>query len=79
MPELHKQILLLLQLTSEETALLNSLEGGRGIPRLKPPFPAIKGLYGRKTLLCPINSVKGWLGVIKICALKLRYDSKKLE
>ena len=31
----------------EETALLDSLEGKRGNPRLKPPFPAIQGLYGR--------------------------------
>ncbi len=30
----------------EETALLNSLEGLRGYPRIKPPFPAVVGLYG---------------------------------
>ncbi|MBV8600484.1 MAG: NADH-quinone oxidoreductase subunit NuoF [Candidatus Eremiobacteraeota bacterium] len=35
----------------EETALLNSLEGKRGEPRLKPPFPAIKGLYGKPTVV----------------------------
>ena len=35
----------------EETALLNSLEGKRGEPRLKPPFPAVKGLYGRPTVV----------------------------
>ena len=33
----------------EETALLNSLEGKKGRPRFKPPFPAFKGLYGRPT------------------------------
>lgn len=33
----------------EETALLNSLEGRRGLPRFKPPFPANHGLYGRPT------------------------------
>ncbi len=33
----------------EETALLNSLEGKRGLPRFKPPFPANHGLYGRPT------------------------------
>lgn len=33
----------------EETALLNSLEGRRGMPRFKPPFPANWGLYGRPT------------------------------
>jgi NADH-quinone oxidoreductase subunit F len=31
----------------EETALMNSLEGKRGMPRIKPPFPAVKGLYGQ--------------------------------
>ena len=39
----------------EETALLDSLEGKRGNPRLKPPFPAIEGLYGGPTL---INNVE---------------------
>ncbi|HZJ51884.1 MAG TPA: NADH-quinone oxidoreductase subunit NuoF [Actinomycetota bacterium] len=35
----------------EESALLDSLEGFRGQPRLRPPFPAIKGLYGRPTVV----------------------------
>ncbi len=35
----------------EETALLSSLEGKRGEPRLKPPFPAVKGLYGKPTVV----------------------------
>jgi NADH-quinone oxidoreductase subunit F len=39
----------------EETALLDSLEGKRGNPRLKPPFPAIEGLYAGPTL---INNVE---------------------
>ncbi len=39
----------------EETALLNSLEGKRGEPRLKPPFPAIAGLYGMPTV---VNNVE---------------------
>ena len=39
----------------EETALLDSLEGYRGQPRLKPPFPAIKGLYGQPTV---VNNVE---------------------
>jgi NADH-quinone oxidoreductase subunit F len=39
----------------EETALLESLEGKRGHPRLKPPFPASVGLYGRPTV---INNVE---------------------
>jgi NADH-quinone oxidoreductase subunit F len=39
----------------EETALLESLEGKRGWPRVKPPFPAVKGLFGRPTI---INNVE---------------------
>ena len=39
----------------EETALLESLEGKRGQPRLKPPFPAVAGLYASPTL---INNVE---------------------
>ncbi|MDQ3772050.1 MAG: NADH-quinone oxidoreductase subunit NuoF [Actinomycetota bacterium] len=35
----------------EESALLDSLEGHRGQPRLKPPFPAVKGLYGQPTVV----------------------------
>jgi NADH-quinone oxidoreductase subunit F len=42
-------------ISGEETALLDSLEGKRGNPRLKPPFPAIQGLYGGPTL---INNVE---------------------
>ena len=39
----------------EETALLSSLEGGKGQPRLKPPFPAISGLFGCPTI---VNNVE---------------------
>ncbi|MGP1345574.1 MAG: NADH-quinone oxidoreductase subunit NuoF [Phycisphaerales bacterium] len=39
----------------EETALLESLEGKRGWPRIKPPFPAVKGLFGKPTI---INNVE---------------------
>ena len=39
----------------EESALLNSLEGGRGEPRMKPPFPAVQGLYSQPTV---INNVE---------------------
>jgi NADH-quinone oxidoreductase subunit F len=35
----------------EESALLDSLEGYRGQPRLRPPFPAVKGLYGQPTVI----------------------------
>ena len=39
----------------EETALLNSLEGKRGEPRIRPPFPAVEGLYGKPTI---VNNVE---------------------
>jgi NADH-quinone oxidoreductase subunit F len=41
----------------EETALLESLEGKRGNPRLKPPFPAVSGLYGRPTVVNNVETV----------------------
>jgi NADH-quinone oxidoreductase subunit F len=41
----------------EETALLNSLEGRRGEPRLKPPFPAVAGLYSRPTIVNNVESL----------------------
>jgi NADH-quinone oxidoreductase subunit F len=49
----------------EETALLDALEGKRGNPRLKPPFPAIQGLYGGPTL---INNVETLSNVPHIVA-----------
>ncbi len=39
----------------EETALLNSIEGQRGMPRPRPPFPAVKGLWGKPTI---VNNVE---------------------
>lgn len=41
----------------EETALLESLEGKRGNPRLKPPFPAVVGLYGMPTVVNNVESI----------------------
>lgn len=41
----------------EETALLESLEGNKGMPRLKPPFPALIGLYGCPTVVNNVESV----------------------
>ncbi len=41
----------------EETALLEGLEGKRGWPRIKPPFPAIKGLFGRPTIINNVETV----------------------
>ena len=47
----------------EETALLESIEGRRGEPRPRPPFPAIKGLFGKPTLL---NNVETYANVPQI-------------
>ncbi|HEY4179653.1 MAG TPA: NADH-ubiquinone oxidoreductase-F iron-sulfur binding region domain-containing protein [Kofleriaceae bacterium] len=47
----------------EETALLNSLEGQRGQPRLKPPFPAVKGLFNNPTI---VNNVETLMNVTYI-------------
>ncbi len=41
----------------EETALLESLEGRKGMPRLKPPFPALVGLYGCPTIINNVETI----------------------
>jgi len=47
----------------EETALIASIEGERGIPRPRPPFPANSGLYGKPT---NINNVETWANVPRV-------------
>ena len=47
----------------EETALMTSIEGKRGEPRPRPPFPAIKGLFGKPTLL---NNVETYANICQI-------------
>ncbi len=47
----------------EETALLESLEGKRGLPRIKPPFPAVKGVWGCPTV---VNNVETICAVVPI-------------
>ena len=47
----------------EETALLASIEGGRGEPKPRPPFPAVKGLFGKPTLL---NNVETYANICQI-------------
>ncbi|WP_018332443.1 NAD(P)H-dependent oxidoreductase subunit E [Actinomycetospora chiangmaiensis] len=49
----------------EETALMNSLEGRRGEPRAKPPFPTVAGLFGKPTV---INNVETLVNVLRIVA-----------
>lgn len=47
----------------EETGLLEAIEGRRGWPRLKPPFPAVKGLFGRPTI---VNNVETLAAAVPI-------------
>lgn len=47
----------------EETALMTSIEGKRGEPRPRPPFPAVKGLFGQPTIL---NNVETWANIPRI-------------
>jgi len=47
----------------EETALIASIEGGRGMPRAKPPYPVNKGLWGKPTI---INNVETWANLYPI-------------
>ncbi len=47
----------------EETALLTSIEGNRGEPRPRPPFPAVKGLWGQPTI---VNNVETYANVAQI-------------
>jgi NADH-quinone oxidoreductase subunit F len=62
----------------EESALMNSIEGGRGLPRIKPPFPAAFGLWGKPTTINNIETIanvplilnKGWEWYSKIGAVK---------
>jgi len=62
----------------EESALMNSVEGGRGLPRIKPPFPAAFGLWGKPTTINNVETIanvplimnKGWEWYSKIGAAK---------
>ncbi len=47
----------------EETALMTSIEGNRGEPRPRPPFPAVKGLFGKPTIL---NNVESYANIPRI-------------
>ena len=50
----------------EETALIESLEGKRGNPRLKPPFPAVVGLYGCPTVVNNVETLASVVSVINL-------------
>ncbi|MHB8259270.1 MAG: NADH-quinone oxidoreductase subunit NuoF [Bacteroidia bacterium] len=61
--DLHMHIGAGAYICGEETALLESLEGKRGNPRIKPPFPAVAGLWGRPTV---VNNVETIAAVVPI-------------
>jgi NADH-quinone oxidoreductase subunit F len=61
--DLHVQVGGGAYICGEETALLESLEGKRGNPRIKPPFPAVAGLYGCPTV---VNNVETIAAVVPI-------------
>ena len=52
----------------EETALLNSIEGKRGMPRPRPPFPAIKGLWGKPTCVNNVETLATVPYIIRVGA-----------
>lgn len=61
--DIHVQVGAGAYICGEETALLESLEGKRGNPRIKPPFPAVKGLYECPTV---VNNVETIAAVVPI-------------
>ena len=57
----------------EETALMTSIEGHRGEPRPRPPFPAVKGLFGKPTIL---NNVETWANINPIITKGAKWFSE---
>src|ERR1043166_5453697 len=56
----------------EETALLSSLEGYRGHPRMKPPFPAVEGLYASPTVVNNVETFTSIPQIIEMGGIKWR-------
>ncbi len=49
----------------EETALIHSIEGRRGMPRPRPPFPAVRGLFGKPTIINNVETVANLPGLVR--------------
>jgi NADH-quinone oxidoreductase subunit F len=49
----------------EETAMISTIEGGRAMPRVRPPFPATKGLFGKPTTINNVETLAHVVGIIK--------------
>lgn len=56
----------------EETALLNSIEGKRGMPRPRPPFPAVKGLWGKPTIINNVETLANIPYILRVGGEKFR-------
>src|SRR4249920_4111138 len=50
----------------EETALIESLEGKRGNPRIKPPFPAVSGVWGRPTVVNNVETIAATVPILQM-------------
>jgi NADH-quinone oxidoreductase subunit F len=61
----------------EETALIASVEGERGMPRPKPPFPAVKGLFGKPTVINNVETLANIPKIFKIGADEYRKTGTK--
>lgn len=64
--DLHLQLGGGAYICGEETALIESLEGKRGNPRIKPPFPAVSGLWGCPTVVNNVESIAAVTAIIKM-------------
>ena len=64
--EMYMQIGAGAYICGEETALLESLEGKRGNPRIKPPFPAVAGLWGRPTVVNNVETITAIVPILKM-------------
>ena len=62
--DIHVQVGAGAYICGEETALLESLEGKRGNPRLKPPFPAVKGLYQCPTVVNNVETISAVVPIV---------------
>jgi NADH-quinone oxidoreductase subunit F len=60
----------------EETAQIESLEGKRGNPRLKPPFPAVKGLYGCPTVVNNVETLAAVVPVLEMGGVEYSHIGK---
>ncbi len=49
----------------EETGMLSSIEGGRGYPKIKPPFPAVSGLFGCPTIVNNVETIANVVHILK--------------